>query len=170
MLDLDLVILGALTGLPMHGYKLKRTIESIFGKGYFSLSNSHLYPRLARLEAEGHILGHIESQENRPARKVYELTQSGMKRLKQLIASPIDPHDNEMEILSRIFFFGLITAEERRSVIEPLLNRKLVELDKGKLRVREIEPFLDRYSRAATYHVIERLEREVALYRFLMED
>jgi DNA-binding PadR family transcriptional regulator len=170
MIDLDLLILGVLTGKPSHGYLIKRHIESIFGKGYFSLSNSHLYPRLARLEMEGCIKGYKESLKGRPDRKVYELMPTGMQRFKELLASPIDTSDSEMDVLSRAFLFEFITLEERRRVIEPLYEHKLIELEKGKAKMQELEPYLNRCSRAATAFAIDHLERTIALYRTLMTE
>ncbi len=89
--EIDLVILGILMGAPLHGYMIKQAIESSYGDRYFKLSNSALYPTLARLEKEGFIEGKRELQEAVPDRKVYHITESGKKKLVELVASPIEP-------------------------------------------------------------------------------
>ena len=89
--EIDLVILGILMGAPLHGYMIKQAIEGSYGDRYFKLSNSALYPTLARLEKEGYIEGKRELQETVPDRKVYHITEAGRKKLVELVATPIEP-------------------------------------------------------------------------------
>ncbi len=89
MVDMDLIILGVLQGMPMHGYQLRQQIEASFGKRFFNMSNSALYPKLAKLEADGYIQSRREQQEKVPDRKVYEITAAGRQRVHELVVAPI---------------------------------------------------------------------------------
>ncbi len=169
MVDMDMIILGSLAGIPAHGYQLKRNIESTFGKRYLNLSNSRLYPRLAKLEADGCIEGHKEPQDKTPDRVVYKVTPAGFLRLKELVASPIDPRDDMFDIMSRAAFFGLITTEERRRLIEPLYKEKLAELEAAKMKKEQYGPHMDKYSSAVLGWGIGQLESTIDLFETLMD-
>ena len=88
---MDLVILGILMGAPLHGYMIKQAIEGNYGDRYFKLSNSALYPALAKLEQDGYIEGKREMQEAVPDRKVYHITDAGRKHMIELVATPVEP-------------------------------------------------------------------------------
>ncbi len=122
--EIDLVILGILMGAPLHGYMIKRAIEGSYGDRYFKLSNSALYPTLARLEKEGYIEGKREPQETVPDRKVYHITEAGKKRTVELAASPIEPSTSpgmtDFYYKVHAVHFGLLTKEERLRVTMPL--------------------------------------------------
>ncbi|MCM1566349.1 MAG: PadR family transcriptional regulator [Dehalobacter sp.] len=169
MVDMDMVILGSLAGMPAHGYQLKRNIESTFGKRYLNLSNSRLYPRLAKLESDGCIEGHKEPQNKTPDRVVYKVTPAGFVRLKELVAAPIDPRDDLFDFMSRAAFFGLITPEERRRLIEPMYNDKLEELAGARQKKEQYGQYMDKYSRAVLDWGTGQLERTIDLFETLMD-
>lgn len=122
--EIDLVILGILMGAPLHGYMIKQAIESSYGDRYFKLSNSALYPTLARLEKEGYIEGKREPQESVPDRKVYHITEAGKKRTVELAATPVEPSTSlgmtDFYYKVHAVHFGLLTKEERLKVTMPL--------------------------------------------------
>ena len=128
---MDMIILGTLISGPQHGYQLKQNIEASYGKRYISVGNSTLYPRLARLEAEGYIEGHREAQEKIPDRKVYTITPAGMKKLHDLAATPLKPGDHPFDVGLHTVLFRLLTPEERKNVIEPLYRDALLELEEN---------------------------------------
>jgi len=72
---LRLYLLKLLAEGPKHGYELIRLLENRF-LGLYAPSAGTIYPRLARLEAEG-LVGHTASG----GRKVYEITDAGREEL-----------------------------------------------------------------------------------------
>lgn len=74
--DLDTLVLAVLALGPMHGYEISRRIRELSDK-VFSAGEGKLYPCLHKLEQEGFIQSEWIPQENRPARKVYALTEKG---------------------------------------------------------------------------------------------
>lgn len=130
--EIDLVILGILMGAPLHGYMIKQAIEGSYGDRYFKMSNSALYPALARLEKEGCIEGKRELQEAVPDKKVYHITESGKKKLVELAATPIEPSSTpgvtDFNFKVHAVHFGFLTKEQRSKVIVPLYEASKIEL------------------------------------------
>ena len=169
MADLDLIILGALLGFPTHGYQLKQNIEATYGKRYVNLSNSALYPRLSRLEADGFIEGKREAQDKVPDRKTFHVTQAGIERLKELVATPLGPREDEFDFLARASFFGLITREERQKLIGPLYREKAEELADALKKREQFGQYLDKFSMAVLDYGIAAIGNTVEMYRKLLE-
>ncbi len=74
---LRLYLLKLLAEGPKHGYELIRLLENRF-LGLYAPSAGTIYPRLARLEAEG-LVTHAAAG----GRKVYEITEAGRTELAQ---------------------------------------------------------------------------------------
>lgn len=74
--DLDTLVLAVLQQGPMHGYEISRRIRELSEK-VLSAGEGKLYPCLHKLEQDGFIKAEWIPQENRPARKVYCLTDKG---------------------------------------------------------------------------------------------
>jgi DNA-binding PadR family transcriptional regulator len=74
---LRLYLLKLLEDGPKHGYELIRLLESRF-LGTYAPSAGTVYPRLQRLEAEGHVTHSTEG-----GRKVYALTEAGRAELRE---------------------------------------------------------------------------------------
>jgi DNA-binding PadR family transcriptional regulator len=74
---LRLYLLKLLAEGPKHGYELIRLLENRF-HGLYAPSAGTIYPRLARMEADG-LVGHTASG----GRKVYEISELGRAELAQ---------------------------------------------------------------------------------------
>jgi PadR family transcriptional regulator PadR len=76
------LVLLALKSGAKHGYDIASFIKEK-GSGFFSVSFGSLYPILHSLEREGIIKGAWESVSDSKNKKVYELTDKGMKELEE---------------------------------------------------------------------------------------
>jgi DNA-binding PadR family transcriptional regulator len=169
MVEMDLIILGVLQGMPMHGYQLRQHIEASFGKRFFNLSNSKLYPKLAKLEAEGYVESHREQQDKIPDRKVYSITEAGKKRIHDLAAAPPGPREDYVDFKGRAVFFGLLTQEERRRVTEPFLKQAEKELKEALEKHEKFSKYMDRYSLIVLNGGIEELRYQISFLKKLMD-
>lgn len=77
---LRLYLLRLLADGPKHGYELIRLLENRF-HGLYAPSAGTIYPRLARMEADG-LIGHTAAG----GRKVYDITDAGRAELAQRAA------------------------------------------------------------------------------------
>ncbi len=77
---LDLLVLKALAGGPMHGLGVSRRIGLITA-GAFDVKPGSLFPALHRLEQEGAVSSSWGRSENNRRAKFYDLTRAGRRRL-----------------------------------------------------------------------------------------
>jgi len=78
----ELLILALIEGRPRHGYDIARLIELRSG-GALKFNAASLYPLLYRLEHGGWIEGRWVEKAGERRRRMYRLTASGRRRLKE---------------------------------------------------------------------------------------
>lgn len=101
----NLVLLGLLMARPQHGYELYQEFNRELGR-VWRIGLSQLYAQLKQLEEAGLVTTQVESQSNRPARKVYHLTPAGRAAFLEWLNQPT-PYLGRIrfELLARISFF-----------------------------------------------------------------
>ena len=67
-------------GEPMHGYQLIRELEARSG-GLLQFKEGLIYPRLHQMEREGLLEGRWEGKPGTRRRKLYAITEKGLRRL-----------------------------------------------------------------------------------------
>ena len=83
-------ILGLLTQRPMSGYDIKRMLKSLswlIGEPSFG----SLYPALKALEQDDLVTMELEERANKPSRKLYNITEAGIRTLDEWISQPAGP-------------------------------------------------------------------------------
>lgn len=93
---LRLYLLALLENGPKHGYEVIRALEDRFG-GTYSPSAGTIYPRLAKLEAEGLVSTHPEGR-----RTTYSITDSGLAELTGRRGELADIEDDIAESVRRL--------------------------------------------------------------------
>jgi DNA-binding PadR family transcriptional regulator len=86
-------LLGLLEREPSHGYDLKRSYDTYFGRGK-PLTFGQVYATLGRLARDGKVLvGELEPGDG-PDRKRYVITDAGVSEFEQWLAEPVqaEPH------------------------------------------------------------------------------
>ena len=83
---LDLLVLRALAGEPMHGFALSKWIDDRT-RGDLGIVDSALYKALNRLEDAGAVESEWGASENNRRAKYYSLTTKGRKQLRAEVAS-----------------------------------------------------------------------------------
>jgi PadR family transcriptional regulator PadR len=76
------LVLAILRDGPLHGYGIARELERRSGD-VLQFKDGTLYPTLHSLEADGLIESHWDNPEKGQARKVYEITPSGLAALER---------------------------------------------------------------------------------------
>lgn len=77
---LDLMILKAVAGTPLHGFGIARWIEDVTGERLV-IDEGALYPALHKLEKRGVLQSDWQMTENRRRARYYELTDAGREAL-----------------------------------------------------------------------------------------
>lgn len=74
-------LLAILAAGPAHGYELKQRFEARFGAVWPPVNIGQVYSTLQRLERDGLVRGYEVEQASRPAKHVFEITESGIRTL-----------------------------------------------------------------------------------------
>jgi PadR family transcriptional regulator AphA len=121
-MSLKHALLGLLTYHPMTGYELKQFFDSSV-QHFWNAELSQIYPTLKSLEDHGLVEKHVEVQESRPNRKVYEITPSGREEMGRWLREPSMPADMRDPFLIKIFFGTEVPVED----VLVLLRRQMEE-------------------------------------------
>ena len=190
---IELAVLGLLKETELHGYELKKRLQTILGP-LSSVSFGSLYPALARMERDG-LVKAVEAADRvpfpatgsfageaaafraarKPAqqklgtrhRKVYGITEHGEARLAELLA---DPADDDRSFALKLAFCRWCEPEVR---LELLRRRRAVlveRLSEGRKTMRSRGERLDRYVRSLMEHDTESTERDIAWLDRLIEE
>lgn len=83
-------LLALLARRPAYGYELKQSLEQTFGAAYPEPNIGQIYVTLGRLEKGGLVRSQEVVQEGRPDKRVYEITEAGVRELTGWITSPTE--------------------------------------------------------------------------------
>ena len=99
---LGFALLGLLARQPLSGSELTSQIKERVGP-FWSTSHSQVYPELARLEARGLATHELVPQRDRPAKKVYAISGSGLAALRRWVTAPLLPATARDELVLRAY-------------------------------------------------------------------
>lgn len=120
------VILGLLMLQPQTLYDLSKQFQSGISL-FYSASIGSLRPALQRLLEAGFV-DVEEAVERGRNKRTYSITRAGREEHARWMREPITGRDLEVQVLSRVFFLGLIADDgERREVLTGMIER--VEAD-----------------------------------------
>ena len=160
---LDFAVLGLLHESPMHGYELRKRLNTALG-AFRALSYGSLYPALRGLLVAGWVAEvprATGASGSKRARIVYQLTPAGKERFQDLVgeAGPNAWEDDEFDV--HLAFFARTTHEVRLRILEgrrSRLEQRLAQVREASARNRER---MDAYTAALQRHGEESAEREV---------
>ncbi len=110
-MSLKHALLGFLNYRPSTGYDLKHLFDqSIYH--FWNANLSQIYPTLSRMVDEDLLAVEIEYQQDRPNRKVYDITDAGREELQRWLREPIDLPQNRFAFLIKVFFAARLEKEE----------------------------------------------------------
>lgn len=164
---LELAVLGLLHENPMHGYELRKRLNSLLG-AFRAFGYGSLYPCLKDLTARRLITEDdmTEAQAAKPLagrrpKIVYRLTADGKEYLQDLLAQSGPASWEDDGFGARFAFFGLTRADVRMRILEgrrSRLEERVESFRSGLARTRER---VDSYTLELQRHGLESVEREV---------
>ena len=96
---------------PTHGYEILQFLDSSLGSTW-RLSTSQLYALLKRLEKKDIVTSIVETQDTRPAKRVFSLTPVGKKAFLDWLQIPTaHVRDIRIEFLAKLFFFHRLSLK-----------------------------------------------------------
>lgn len=168
---LELAVLGLLHDAPMHGYELRKQLNSMLGWGRV-LSYGTLYPCLKALGKSGHIM--VEEPEGVPgrgrrARIVYRLTAEGKEFFAASLedSGPASWDDENFGV--RFAFFARTASPTRVRILEGRRSRLEDRLESVRQSTQSRRERVDSYTLELQRHGLESAEREVRWLTELIE-
>ncbi len=103
-------LLGLLAREPLSGYDLASRMRERVGF-FWQARHSQIYPELARLEGEGMVVHRVVEQQDRPDKKVYEITGAGSDALREWVTAPVKPRATRDEMVLKAYSVWLADPE-----------------------------------------------------------
>ena len=117
------------------GYEIRKlSIEGDYSL-FVEASFGSIYPALAKLEEEGLVTSRIETQEGRPAKKVYSITETGRQELMDSLFQELAPDVLRSEFL----LFARFAPHLPRSLVATRLNEQLAHYESEIADLERIE-------------------------------
>ena len=110
-MSLEHAILGFLSYKPFSGYDLKKVFDTSVNH-FWPADQSQIYRTLARLAEREWAEVEVVPQKDRPARKVYHITEVGRQELRRWLTAPLPFRDSRHASLIQVFFAGQLSDEE----------------------------------------------------------
>ncbi|MFW6721773.1 PadR family transcriptional regulator [Streptomyces sp. MAR4 CNY-716] len=174
---LEFAVLGLLRESPMHGYELRKRLNSSLGV-FRAFSYGSLYPCLKTLVAQGWLTeetapapqdGPAVPLAGRRAKIVYRLTAEGKEHFEELLAQTGPEAWEDEHFGVRFAFFGQTSRDVRVRVLEGRRSRLEERLDKMRTSLARTRERLDDYTLELQRHGMESVEREVRWLTELIE-
>ena len=125
----EYALLGVLMNGPIHGYQILRSLKGGLGSTWH-IPASQLYAQLKRLEGRGLVRAEMEHRDDRPSRRVFELTDLGGRAFRTWALSPCEHiRDLRIEFLAKLFFIknlsldGSSLIKAQTEVLEQAIKR-----------------------------------------------
>lgn len=164
---LELAVLGLLNEAPLHGYELRKRLNTSLGM-FRAFSYGSLYPCLKELLASGLIMEDRPEEPNgalalqsRRSKIVYKLTADGKERLQELLteAGPAAWEDEGFGV--HFAFFSHTRADVRLRILEGRRSRLEERLEAVRAALARTRERVDSYTLELQNHGLESVEREV---------
>ena len=163
---LELAILGLLHESPLHGYELRKRLNTLLGS-FRAFSYGSLYPTLRTMQTAGWIAEDADTAGDAPpltgrrGRVVYKLTADGKEHLQELLAEagPATWEDDGFGV--HFAFFAQTDADVRLRILEGRRLRLEERLDRIRAALARTRERLDNYTLELQQHGLESVEREV---------
>lgn len=164
---LRLAVLGLLHSAPMHGYELRKQLNTMLGS-FRAFSYGSLYPCLKELLAAGLIaedrpesVAAAASRSDRRSKIVYRITSEGKEHLQELLdhAGPSAWEDESFGV--HFAFFAQTDAEVRMRILEGRRSRLEERMENVRTALNRTRERLDSYTLELQRYGLESVEREV---------
>lgn len=101
-MSLKHVLLVVLKKRKSTGYEIAKWFDGPLGY-FWNTSHQRVYRALATLHKDGWVDYHVVTQEDKPDKKVYELTDSGLEALRRWLETPLKPQPINEAFLVKLF-------------------------------------------------------------------
>lgn len=124
-MDIKTLCLGILTSGEATGYDLKKHFEGTFSH-FYTAGYGSIYPALADLAESGMVTCTEVTEQGKPAKKVYRITDLGLESFKKALGGNDCPcHKVKSEFLAMMYFAQLMDPQQ----VSGLLQHRLQHIE-----------------------------------------
>jgi len=135
---LKYALLGFLNYLSASGYDLKQLMD-VSTSNFWHAKQSQIYTTLKKLESDGLVVSHIEPQQSRPNRRVYQITEAGQADLRDWLAQPLTIIEPRKEtLLLKLFFSAQLDPQAILTQLRLQRNLHQVNLEKYQIDTKDV--------------------------------
>jgi PadR family transcriptional regulator, regulatory protein AphA len=126
-MSIEYAILGLLSLRSLSGYDIKKIFSGTAGL-YYSDNNNQIYRTLVNLHQEEMLMRSIVHQEDHPSRKVYTITEKGIKKLKQWVLLAPELPQWKHSFIIQLAWADQLQPEELDSLLSQYEDEILMQL------------------------------------------
>jgi len=153
----EAAVLGLLCESPLYGYTIEKIIEERGMRHWTDIGFSSIYYVLKRLESKRLITSSCEQQEDKPSRKVYTITDAGVRMMKRTVRSLLTSHTRTSSSFDLgIAHLPLIPGDDAVTC----MKERLAAIDRTINHVRQIHN--EKEEEKCPYHVLALFDRTLA--------
>lgn len=138
-MDARAICLAVLSNGDASGYEIRKSLESGPFGSFTDAGYGSIYPALKRLSEEGMITGRQESQEGRPDKTVYSVTQKGKLALLDVLHEGASLERLHSDHLFRLYFAHLLPVRMVEALIDDRITFYRAKIEHMRAK-REAEP------------------------------
>ena len=137
-MSLKHALLGFLNYQARSGYDLKQLMD-VSTSNFWHAKQSQIYTTLKKLETDELVISHVEPQQNRPSRRVYEITELGQTELGEWLAQPLMVIEPRKEtLLLKLFFSAQLKPETILTELRLQRNLHQADLEKYQTTTKDV--------------------------------
>jgi PadR family transcriptional regulator AphA len=141
-MSLQHALLGLINYRPATGYQLKKAFkESIYF--FWNATLPQIYRTLNQMEKRGWLTAVIEPQEGKPNRKVYKLTEKGLKEFRRWLEEPPEVPQPRNPLMLKLFFGNQMDKEHLTNHLQKMREYHTNLLKKYE---KEAKPIIQHYA------------------------
>lgn len=129
------------------GYEIRKLSTEGEYSYFVEASFGSIYPALAKLEDEGLVTSRVETQNGRPAKKVYAITDAGRHVFHESLFEKLDKDVLRSEFLLFARFASVLPA----SLVETRLNERMTYIDE---KITNLNELLEKHDKPGDEWVI----------------
>jgi PadR family transcriptional regulator, regulatory protein AphA len=120
--EVEVALLGLVSIRPMYGYEIGHHFDRALAP-FWNVPRTQIYPKLRELDERGLVVSRHVPQEAKPNRRVYEITEEGLERLRDWLRGPIRWPDMQHPMMAKVFLGHLLPPEETLDLLEDYCER-----------------------------------------------
>lgn len=156
-MSIKLAILGLLSWKSSTGYELKKIFEDSSFM-YWSGNNNQIYKALMNMENEDLVVSEVVHHDNSPSKKIYTITDEGLKEVKNWLLSSPEAPEIKKTFLVQLAWSDMLSNEELSEALSKYENEVKLQLIMQK----------EKYRRAL--HSPNRSTRESLIWEMISEN